>query len=157
MPRKLPMLLLAGLALAALASGIYKWVDEKGVTHYSDAPPPTQKAQELPMPSAPPRVPLAAQPAGKNWPEQELGFRKRHAERTEAAQREEQQQAAARFDAALRKERCLLARQNLQVLQVQRAVYFINEKGEREFLDDERRAAEIERVKAQIATDCVSQ
>lgn len=38
----------AGAALlhAALASAqVYKWVDEKGVTHYGDAPPARQKAQ----------------------------------------------------------------------------------------------------------------
>ena len=28
------------LPLAAGAQGLYKWVDEKGVVHYSDTPPP---------------------------------------------------------------------------------------------------------------------
>lgn len=39
MNRKLAVLLLLSCAGAASAQ-VYKWVDEKGVTHYSDAPPP---------------------------------------------------------------------------------------------------------------------
>ncbi|MBI3146261.1 MAG: DUF4124 domain-containing protein, partial [Pseudogulbenkiania sp.] len=39
MPR-LPGLLLALLPLTALAGGtLYKWVDQSGKVHYSDAPP----------------------------------------------------------------------------------------------------------------------
>lgn len=34
---------LLALALPALAGEIYQWKDAKGVTHYSDAPPPNQK------------------------------------------------------------------------------------------------------------------
>ena len=34
---------LLALALPALAGEVYQWKDAKGVTHYSDAPPPNQK------------------------------------------------------------------------------------------------------------------
>ena len=34
---------LLALALPALAGEVYQWKDAKGVTHYSDSPPPNQK------------------------------------------------------------------------------------------------------------------
>jgi hypothetical protein len=34
---------LLALAMPALAGEVYQWKDAKGVTHYSDAPPPNQK------------------------------------------------------------------------------------------------------------------
>jgi hypothetical protein len=49
----LTLLLTAALALpsaAVLAANVYKWVDEKGVTHYSDQPHP--KAKEVQVDSA---------------------------------------------------------------------------------------------------------
>ena len=46
-------LYLALLVSVAIASpGIYKWVDEKGVTNYSETPPPQMKAKEVQL--APP-------------------------------------------------------------------------------------------------------
>ena len=40
--------LLACLVLTAQAqsNGVYKWKDAKGVTHYSDSPPPSQQFQD---------------------------------------------------------------------------------------------------------------
>ncbi len=57
--------ILVALALAAAASGalaqFYRWVDEKGVTHYSASPPPGQKAQEIRILTPPPKA--SAEPA----------------------------------------------------------------------------------------------
>lgn len=53
--KKLQVLLLLILAVVTAGATIYKWVDEKGVTHYSQTPPAKQKAQEIqapPLPSA---------------------------------------------------------------------------------------------------------
>ncbi|HEY0659795.1 MAG TPA: DUF4124 domain-containing protein [Lysobacter sp.] len=52
------------LALPALAGEVYQWKDAKGVTHYSDAPPPNQAyknralKQDVPAPAQ-----VAAAPA----------------------------------------------------------------------------------------------
>jgi len=57
------MLLVSGLALAAT---VYKWVDENGVTHYSDQPHPGAQKVTVAAPqtySAPP--PPAVAPAVK--------------------------------------------------------------------------------------------
>jgi len=47
---------LAILIWVAIASaGIYKWVDEEGVTHYSETPPSHQRAKEVQVAPPPPR------------------------------------------------------------------------------------------------------
>ena len=67
--RRLSILVLLPLALAAalpVAAGqVYTWKDAKGVTHYSDAPPPDQniKGRNLADKGAAPAQ--AAQPAAK--------------------------------------------------------------------------------------------
>jgi hypothetical protein len=55
MTKKYYLLFLVPLTLALIGGGVYKWVDERGVTHYSSNPPPNQKSQELKIqPSSPP-------------------------------------------------------------------------------------------------------
>lgn len=43
------------ITVAIASPGIYKWVDEKGVTHYSETPPPHQKAKEVEVVPPPPK------------------------------------------------------------------------------------------------------
>jgi Domain of unknown function (DUF4124) len=43
--RALPLLLMLGISAGAWSATVYKWVDENGVTHYSDQPNP--KAEKL--------------------------------------------------------------------------------------------------------------
>ena len=157
MHKKMLLLVLSLLAVATLGATIYKWVDEKGVTHYSETQPPKQKVREIQVQPTPPAGAESGKPAAKSWQEQELEFRKRHAERQEAAKRQEEKEAAAKREALARKQRCILARQNLHTLQMQRAVYSINEKGERVFLDDKTRAAEIQRMKKEVESFCEPQ
>ena len=54
---------------------LYKWVDDKGHTHYGETPPPGVRAQEVAPPSAP--------PGPKTLEEQEREFQKRRLERLE--------------------------------------------------------------------------
>lgn len=79
--RKFPLLLLILLiAAAAVGGAMYKWVDEKGVTHYSDAPPPKQKSQRLEAQTAPvPAAPeTATPPPTKSWQKKDEEFKQRH-------------------------------------------------------------------------------
>ncbi len=48
--RGLPLLILLGACTSASAATVYKWVDDNGVTHFSDQPNP--KAQKLEMAGA---------------------------------------------------------------------------------------------------------
>lgn len=158
MPKKLLVFLTLIVAVATAGATIYKWVDEQGVTHYTATPPPRQKAKEIPIPTSPPAAsPDAGQPAAKSWQEEEREFQKRRVEREEAEKKQKEQEAKAQQEAIARKQRCILARQNLHTLQMQKPVYSINEKGEREYLDDKMRAAEIEKLKKEIELYCKPQ
>jgi len=61
----LHFLILAGFAASAPAQ-VYKWVDERGVTHYGERPPQGTKASEVPDRLGSPGVarPIQATPPG---------------------------------------------------------------------------------------------
>lgn len=60
----LACLLVAGAALAQ-SGGLYQWKDARGVTHYSDAPPPSgqYQARRIVQREAPPAAAAPAAPA----------------------------------------------------------------------------------------------
>ena len=156
-----PALLFALLAVATAASGagVYRWVDEKGVTHFSELPPPGQQA---PKPRKPPEVPSqpqpaspassdAGRPAGKSWQEKEAEFRQRQIDRDTAARKQEQDEAAAK---RLQRD-CLIARKRFEEIE-QRAstVWRYDDKGSRVYLNDEERTAWVQKRKQEIEANC---
>lgn len=151
MPRLAVLTLLFACSLSAPAfAAIYKWVDAQGVTHYSEAPPPSQDAQEVKTAPAP--APSdGARKKEKSTQDLELDFRKR---RVEAAERDKHEGDAQRRETALRRERCLDARNELEIVQTGVPVYSINAKGEREYLPDASRPASIARLQKIIEQSC---
>ena len=136
---------------------VYKWVDDKGVTHYTETPPPGGKSQAM---KTPPRNPtgdkMNPQPAAKSWQEQEIEFRQRRVEAEEAKQRQDTAEARARREAALRRESCIDARHNLQNLLAPRPIYGLDERGERRYVEDKDRPELIRKAKSTIEKDCPS-
>ena len=145
------------VATSAADAAIYKWVDDKGVTHYSEQPPPGKKKPEP--------VPIRSQPAPatsqgtqgtadrKTWQQQEAEFQQR---RVEQEMQRKKRETEGKYTAAVRKEKCVLARQNLHALEEKRPVFRINEKGEREFFDDKAREQALERMRAVVEENCDS-
>ena len=141
---------LVGLADPAAGQQIYKWVDDKGVTQYTTTPPPGGKAQTIhPQPAT-----GKPGPEPRSWKDQEIEFRARQVERTEVEQKQQQAENRAKQEAALRRERCIDAHRNLQNLQQPRPIYVLNEKGERQYLDDTQRAEAARKAKAFIDSEC---
>lgn len=130
------------------AAALYKWVDEKGVTHYSEQPPPDRKATRLELPSEP-----AAQGSGspENWKERELELRKHRIEKEQA---DDKQKAASERNDAMRKQTCLRARRQLDLLGAGRPLYHVDEHGERVYMDDAQRAAETKKWNREAETAC---
>lgn len=141
-------LLPAALLLASLQAGaaqMYKCVDAKGVTHYTEQPLPgcTGRAidvKPLPPPSGTERAPAA------DIGEKEREFRRRQIERGEAARK-----SAA--EARKRERRCARAQAELNRLSQSR-LYVRNAKGEREFLDEAAAAAHIARQQEEVSEAC---
>jgi hypothetical protein len=125
------------LCTPAPALAIYKWVDEKGVTHFSETPPPDGRKATKVQPKV---TPPSGEAAPSNWKQREQDARKLRIEREQA---NEAARAKAHNEAAERANRCAKAKRELQVLNTQVPVYSINDKGERVYLEDRERAEEI--------------
>ena len=173
--------LLFALTLAATmaAHAQYQWIDKDGRRVFSDRPPPadvpqknvlkqprmsnaplittapaapaaaasTPAAGEAPNAATRPAAAASAAPAGVD---KALEEKKKQAEAAEAAQKkaDEQRLAAARAD------NCKRAMNAKATLDSGMRMARLNDKGEREVLDDAQRAAELKRVNQIIAQDC---
>ena len=143
----------ACLALAAFAAGaqaMYKWVDEKGTTHFSEYPPPDgAKASKVEPKVTPPSSPATA-PAKNNaeaWRAQETEFRKRQVERGQRDQAEQRERDE-------RGQQCAQARRRLTFLQNTNRIHRDNEDGTRSFLTEAQRDAAIARARDAIKEKC---
>lgn len=150
MQSRLLALLLICAAPMASAQSIYSWKDASGRVHYSDNPPPDAQARKLrEAPIAPSRA-AGQPPAQESYVEKEQAFRKR---RAEAAESEEK----ARRDEVQEKNRqmvCSGLRQQLAGLESGQRIARFADNGERVFMEDDERAAEIEKTRASIDKNC---
>ena len=147
------------LALALCASAwaqTYKWTDKNGRVQYGDLPP-GDAASVTRLKGAPPSSAPAAAPEAKKdasakdkalTPEQ--AFQKRQQERAEA----EQKAAKERAEAQDKRANCDSAQANLRTLQSGQRVMTTNAAGERVFVDDDQRAAQISRAQKAVADWC---
>lgn len=135
-------------AHAAFASGgLYKWVDEKGVVHYSDTPPVGKAAKKLGASPRPPLDNTQAPPRGRNWQEQLQESNERRFQ--EEKKQQEQQKKTQEAD-----QQCQRARNALDSLQRERPLYRLDKEGERIFMEDEERRRLIGDWQKQADTYC---
>jgi hypothetical protein len=149
------------LLLASVAQAQWKWKDGTGRVQYSDTPPPRSVPEKdiLQKPAAaaraalPPAAPASAASApspAASGVDQELETRKREAEAAEAAKRKAEETRVA----AEKADNCQRARVYLRTLDDGQRISRTNARGEREFLDDQQRAAERIRTNQAIAKNC---
>jgi hypothetical protein len=148
--------ILLGLASAAAVGAggtIYKWTDKEGNVHFTDCPPPPGCEAETvlvkPEPSEQ-QIRQAQEKLQKLLEQQLENAAAREQQRLEL----ERQQIAALQVAVARRRACVMAQQNLHNLLMNRPVYYIDEKGERVYLDDAAHKAEIERQQQLIRENC---
>jgi hypothetical protein len=132
-------------------SGVYKWVDEAGRTHYTDVPP-DRSAKQMDLPNGPNEAAL------QNSREEakrllELDRRKQQI-RQRAKAREESEALVRRREAAALQRHCMNARNDLMALTQRAPVYWTNERGERVFVEDHERPERIAELKRIIKRDC---
>ena len=134
-------------ALGAGAQAMYKWVDEKGVTHFSEQPPADAKSEK----KATKVTPKVTQPSSGGaydpnaWKAKEAEAKKRSVDRGQ------QEQAEAK-DAAERAEQCDRARSRLAFLKDVHVLYRTNPDGTRTYLEDKQRDAEVAQAQ-QVANE----
>ena len=142
------LLLLAGLALQANAQGgFYKWVDEKGVVHYSDKPPPGKAGGKMQVKPPPSPDKTQAAPRSRSWEEQLQDANERRFQE-EKKQKETQQKAQEA------EQKCLRARSALDSLKQERPLYRVDQQGERVFMDDATRATETASARKSVQEWC---
>lgn len=153
--------LLCAVTLSAHAQ--WQWLDNNGKKVFSDRPPPMEVPEKnilrkpgtpssnptftsAATPSMPNPAPLT-RPSGKD---PELEKKKAQMEAAEANRKkaDEEKLAAARAD------NCERARQAMPSLQSGIRISQINSSGEREFMSDEARSSEIQRLQGIMASDC---
>lgn len=117
------------LALAVPAFGqVYKWVDEKGVTHYGEAPPQGKQATEVPYRLASPMPGgNATNKSGTDTPQQAPQESAQRPPASSLAPVEEKKKSAAET----RQAQCDQQRDLLARLRQAPPAYLLNEKGER--------------------------
>jgi hypothetical protein len=134
---------LALVALGAMAQPMYKWVDEKGVTHFSESPPPDGKATKVEV-----KPTGTEKPRTDDWKERELESRQRR------AQKEGADEETRKKEERERTQRCTRAREGLDTVTNTRRVYRLDEKGERVYLEDKDRPAAIEKWSQEVQRYC---
>ncbi len=177
-PRPLRLAARATFALAIAltlpaAWAQWGWVDNSGRKVFSDTAPPAsipdkniikRPGNTSPAPAAeaapngstsaaaPATPSTAATPAAPKVAEKdaELEARKKQAEAAEEAKRKAEEERIARA----RADNCERARKSKAALDSGVRIATTNAKGEREFLDDKARAAEMQRIEAAIRSDC---
>jgi hypothetical protein len=149
-----PKALFLALAFAAAAlpaaSQVYKWVDEKGRTHYGEKPPDGVKAVE--MGAAPPSPSgNTAPPAQPDWKQKELEAKR---QRIEREKKESQEAARAERRESERAYKCEDGRRRLALLEEQIRLFDRNEKGEKVYMEDKDRPAAFAAAKRLVAENC---
>jgi len=142
MNRIVILLALAGIlagAHAATHDKAYKWVDENGVVHFSDAPPPsdTKNVQSVHIIND---TPVSAQAAGT--------------ETKPAEDKPKQASTGVPDNAENRAKECEQAKRNLALLQSNYSVSEIGPDGKVKAIDDKDRSARIAGVNDRIAQFC---
>lgn len=139
------------LATATVAAQVYKWVDKDGKVQYSDTPPPpsASKADPKKLNTGPTAAPAAAN-APKSLQERTKDADKRRSEDAEKAKKDEEAQKLAKQN----EESCKEASRFKSELETGRPMARNNDKGERAFMSDEERSAEIARMKSIMAEAC---
>ena len=154
-----PVLCIAACLFALGASAQWQWVDKDGRRVFSDLPPPTdipdKNILKRPGRRGPGSVPAAAAapaesaaaPAGVD---KNLNEKKQQAEAAEAAKRKAQEER----NAQIRADNCARAQQAKAGVDAGGRMTRVNERGEREFMDEAAIAAESQRLQGLINENC---
>lgn len=162
-PHKL-LLLALGCSWAMGATAQWQWVDKDGRKVFSDRPPPQdipdksilkQPQRALPRtamaaPASPASAPASEAAAPASGKDKQLEENKAKADAAEAAKRKAEEDRVAKT----RADNCARAKRAKEQLAPGQLVSNVNAKGERGFMDDATRAAELRRAEATIASDC---
>ena len=138
-------LVLLAVALPAEAQKMYKWVDEKGVTHFSEYPPPdgNKSAKQIEV------KPIQSdRPYQDTWKQKEAEAKERRAK--DGVSNEQ----SAKQDAQQRAQKCRQAQRTIDTMTNSSRVFKLNEKGERVWMEENEKSSELADAKREAAKYC---
>lgn len=146
---RLAQVLCCGLALLCAgtvvdAATVYKWKDADGKLHFSDKPPPDGTAETT-------QIGTSRDPYTQERLEQMKAEAEANSVRREVAKSVAEEQAR---EAEVLAAHCRDSRAKLESLENSRRPQFINEQGEREFIDEDKRAQWIKTAQDEIDKHC---
>lgn len=153
-------LLVSTLALCAVSSvawaQLYRWVDANGVTQYSDKPPAGDRSKFTVIAPPPAVASDGAARKESDWQAQDLEFKQRQVERAEAKRKQDKENEAKKQNADARRQACLDARDQINNLQGGVRIFRWNDQGQKVYMDDSERPAELSKAEQMAANNCSS-
>ena len=125
---------------------MYSWTDENGVVHFTDSRPEGEEVTIHDIPDSEPQADGSPQQQPEAADETSLGQQRRE-ELNQARQETRQAQD-------LKVVECTAMRAEVQALEPNRRVFYQNEEGETERMDDVERANRVAEAKAFIEQNC---
>lgn len=154
MKKTIPLVACLSLALATPAllgaAKIYKWTDAKGVTHYSEDPPPasSRNASEVKVPT---RLPSGSQQPTTNAAKGTAAPAKKDGKTGKETGTATKDQAAGSERYA---ERCQKLRADQQTVQDHARIKVTDPNGESRVLSDDEKNAQLDDIQRQIKAYC---
>ncbi|MEX8519347.1 MAG: DUF4124 domain-containing protein [Leptothrix sp. (in: b-proteobacteria)] len=159
------------LALVSAATAQWKWRDAQGAVQYSDRPPPlgipdkdvlgrpatsnTLTVRQFgTAPATAASAALAASQAGSDPATSRTAQNAATRKRDDAAAAEAKRKADEDKLARQRADNCQRARDYVRTLESGMRVARLNDKGEREVINDDQRAQELQRSQGVVASEC---
>lgn len=133
-------------AAYAQSKQMYSWTDENGVVHFTDERPAGQEVSVIDIPDSEPSA--EASPAVPTDEANEPSLAQQR--RDEIAQRRQEN----REQAAVLEAECAAKRAEVERLEPHRRVFFTNEEGETERMDDVERTNQVAEARAFIEANC---
>ncbi len=148
MSRTLPLTFLLLSLPAFTSAATYQWVDENGVTVYSQLPPPNQaNVRKVAPPPPPATAPKAAQDELRRLQQKLEDLREDRQVQASAQQKEAEKQQ-------VRSENCRRARENLQILQQRSRQLIKQSDGSYKRYTPQEKAQKVAEYEAMIQRSC---
>lgn len=146
------------LAAPALNAEVYRWTDENGVTHFSQTPPPDDvEAVIEDVPDGAPDPDPEGAGIEFNGAQSNLEQNSDSAAPSAADQIREdlaEESARKRSQVEAIQSNCALVQTRLDEIEPNRRVFYTNDEGETERMDDAARVAEVKQLQEFLAANC---
>jgi len=133
-------------AASAQSKQMYSWTDENGVVHFTDERPAGKEVSVIDIPDSEPPAEASLAVPTDEANEPSLAQQRRD---EISARRQENREQAAVLEAE-----CAAKRAEVERLEPHRRVFFTNEEGETERMDDVERTNQVAEARAFIEANC---